>query len=77
MEQAMEARTCTGRCGLGAPSEKLFSHSSTFCNTYGDNPPKTKLSGVWSLDSGFWFLVSGFNIEIIVVEFLNYVGNVR
>ena len=30
MEQAMEARTCTGRCGLGAPSEKLFSLSSTF-----------------------------------------------
>ena len=30
MEQAMEARTCTGRCGLGAPSEKLFSLSSVF-----------------------------------------------
>ena len=30
MEQAMEARTCTGRCGLGAPSEKLFSRSSAF-----------------------------------------------
>ena len=30
MEQAMEARSCTGRCGLGAPSEKLFSLSSAF-----------------------------------------------
>ena len=33
MEQAMEARTCTGRCGLGAPSEKLFSLSSAFVTT--------------------------------------------
>ena len=30
----MEARTCTGRCGLAAPSEKLFSYFIDVCNTH-------------------------------------------
>ena len=30
MEQAMKARKCTGRCGVGAPSEKLFCLSAVF-----------------------------------------------
>ena len=44
MEQAMEARTCTGRCGLGAPSEKLFSRSSAFVTPGAETRPILQFS---------------------------------